>query len=60
MQIEKAKAIPDSYNIDYSQLLENQPIVETATAAEVEEMNAAISDDADLPDMNALELSRKV
>ena len=52
-QIEEAKAVLDSYNIDYSQLLENQPIVETATAAEVDEMNAAIPDDADLPDINA-------
>ena len=47
LQIEKAKAILDSYNIDYSQLLDNQPIVETATPEQVEEMNADIPDDAD-------------
>ncbi len=51
-EIEKAKAILDSYNIDYSQLLANQPIVETATPEEVEQMNAAIPDDAELPDIN--------
>ena len=52
-QIEKAKAILDSYNIDYSQLLTNQPEVETATPEQVEEMNASIPDDAEIPDINA-------
>ena len=52
-QIEKAKAILDSYNIDYSQLLANQPTVETATPEQIEEMNAAIPDNAELPDINA-------
>ena len=52
-QIEKAKAILDSYNIDYSQLLANQPEVETATPEQVEEMNASIPDDAEIPDINA-------
>ena len=52
-QIEEAKAVLDSYNIDYSQLLANLPTVETADAEEIEEMNAAIPDDADLPDINA-------
>ena len=52
-QIEKAKAILDSYNIDYSQLLANQPEVETATPEQVEEMNASIPDDAEIPDIDA-------
>ena len=52
-QIEKAKAILDSYNIDYSQLLANQPTVETATPEQIEEMSAAIPDNAELPDINA-------
>ena len=52
-QVEKAKAILDSYNIDYSQLLANQPEVETATPEQVEEMNNAIPDDAEIPDINA-------
>ena len=52
-QIEKAKAILDSYNIDYSQLLANQPEVETATPEQVEEMNASIPDDTEIPDINA-------
>ena len=52
-QIEKAKAILDSYNIDYSQLLANQPEVEMATPEQVEEMNASIPDDAEIPDINA-------
>ena len=52
-QIEKAKAILDSYNIDYSQLLANQPEVETATPEQVEKMNNAIPDDAEIPDINA-------
>ena len=52
-QTEKAKAILDSYNIDYSQLLANQPEVETVTPEQVEEMNASISDDTEIPDINA-------
>lgn len=52
-QIEQAKAILDSYNIDYSQLLANQPTVETATPEQVEEMNASIPDDTEIPDINA-------
>ena len=55
-QIEKAKAILDSYNIDYSQLLANQPEAETATPEQVEEMNASIPDDAEIPDINAPEV----
>ncbi len=49
VQIEKAKAILDSYNIDYSQLLADQPIIEEVTLEEVEALNAAIADDADIP-----------
>ena len=52
-QIEQAKALLDSYNIDYSQLLENQPTIETATPERVEDMNASIPDDAKIPDINA-------
>ena len=52
-QIERAKSILESYNIDYSQLIENVPTVETATLEEVTEMNAAIPDDTELPDINA-------
>ena len=52
-QIERAKSILESYNIDYSQLIENAPTVETATLEEVTEMNAAIPDDTELPDINA-------
>ena len=51
-EIEKAKAILDSYNIDYSQLLKNQPVVEEVTAEDIAEMNAAIPDDAEIPDIN--------
>jgi len=52
-QIEKAKVILDSYNIDYSQLLASQPEVETVTPEQVEEMNASIPDDTEIPDIDA-------
>ena len=55
-QIEKAKEILDSYNIDYSQLIASQPEVETVTPEQVEEMNASIPDDAEIPDINAPEV----
>ena len=53
-QIEKAKAILDSYHIDYSQLLKNQPTAEPVTPGKVEALNAAIDEDADIPDIDAL------
>ena len=52
-QIERAKSILESYNIDYSQLLASQPEVETVTPEQVEEMNASIPDDTEIPDINA-------
>lgn len=52
-RIEQAKAILDSYGIDYSQYLKNNPVVETATPEEVEEMKTSIPEDAEIPSINA-------
>ena len=51
-QIEKAKRTLEGYNIDYSQLLENEPTVEEVTPEDVEALNTAIADDADIPEMD--------
>ena len=54
VQIEKAKRTLEGYNIDYSQLLENEPTVEEVTPEDVEALNTAIADDADIPEMDAV------
>ena len=52
-RIKNAKAILDSYNIDYSQLLANQPIIEEVTVDDIEELNATIADDTEIPDIDS-------
>lgn len=51
-RVEKAKEILDSYNIDYSQLLKNQPIIEEVTPEDIERMNADIADNTEIPDID--------
>ncbi|MDD6489225.1 MAG: nucleotidyltransferase domain-containing protein, partial [Clostridia bacterium] len=53
LSIKRAKEILDSYNIDYSQILENKPDVEEVTVDDVTELKEVIADNTEIPDIDS-------
>ena len=52
-KIKYAKQLLDSYNIDYSQIIANKPVVEEIGVDDVKKLNETISEETTLPDIDS-------